>query len=264
MSTSSTGPGSKIEARGVGKVFRNGAAVVEALRKISFAVSPNEFVVLLGPSGCGKSTLLRLIAGFEQPSTGELLVDGHLVAGTDPRRGIVFQRFASFPWLTVERNIEFGLKILGINRAERVAAVRQWIQVTGLQGFEKSYPAALSAGMQQRVALARTLATKPDILLLDEPFAALDAQTRDEMQELLLEIWAEHSTTILFVTHDVREAVYLADRVLVMSRRPSTIQKDMKVDLPRPRQRNVMFSSPFGRIESELLNLIRSRASSVN
>ena len=263
MSTSSTGPGSKIEARGVGKVFRNGAAVVEALRKISFAVSPNEFVVL-GPVRLREIYVAQANSWFR--ATEHRRVASRWPSGSrhgpTPRHCIPEIRVLSLVDCRTEHRV--WAQILGINRAERVAAVRQWIQVTGLQGFEKSYPAALSAGMQQRVALARTLATKPDILLLDEPFAALDAQTRDEMQELLLEIWAEHSTTILFVTHDVREAVYLADRVLVMSRRPSTIQKDMKVDLPRPRQRNVMFSSPFGRIESELLNLIRSRASSVN
>jgi NitT/TauT family transport system ATP-binding protein len=257
--TSPVQPAWKIESREVHKAFQNGATIVEALRQVTFAIPSNEFVVVLGPSGCGKSTLLRIIAGFERPSGGELLVDGSPVTGPGPDRGVVFQSHASFPWLTVGRNIEFGLKVLNMERSERLAVVRQWIEVTGLTGFEKSYPSALSGGMRQRLAIARTLATRPDILLLDEPFASLDAQTRGGMQELLLEIWAKYRTTIVFVTHDLREAVYLADRVFVMWNRPSTIREIVSVNLPRPRPREVIFSREFAKIEAELLKLLRAQ-----
>jgi len=257
VTTSAVQPAWKIESREVHKAYENGATVVKALRQITFAILSNEFVVVLGPSGCGKSTLLRIIAGFERPSGGYLLVDGSPVTGPGPDRGVVFQSHASFPWLTVESNIEFGLKVLSMERSERFAVVRQWIEVTGLTGFEKSYPSALSGGMRQRLAIARTLATRPDILLLDEPFAALDSQSRGEMQELLLEIWAKFRTTIVFVTHDLREAVYLADRVFVMSNRPSIIQKIVNIGLPRPRRRDVIFSREFARVESELQTMLR-------
>ncbi|MFZ0774217.1 MAG: ABC transporter ATP-binding protein [Candidatus Sulfotelmatobacter sp.] len=247
----------KIEAHAVSKAFRHGATQVEALRQVSFTIAPNEFAVFLGPSGCGKSTLLRIIAGFEQPSAGELLVNGSLIIGPGPDRGVVFQTYASFPWLTVERNIEFGLSVLRMPRSQRHDVVRHWIETTGLTGFEKAYPSALSGGMRQRLAIARTLATQPDVLLLDEPFAALDAQTRSDMQEMLLHIWATHRTTVVFVTHDLREAVYLADRVLVMSPRPSAIQKIIEISLPRPRRRDIIFSREFARVESELLKILR-------
>ncbi|MBZ5623542.1 MAG: ABC transporter ATP-binding protein, partial [Acidobacteriia bacterium] len=171
-----------------------------------------EFRVLLGPSGCGKSTILRLIAGLDHPDTGEVLVKGKLVTGPGRDRGMVFQKYTSFLWLTIEQNVGYGLKINGVPQAERDQTVAKLIEQVGLSGFEKSYPDTLSGGMQQRVAIARTLALRPGVILMDEPFGALDAQTRSDMQELLLKIWDESASTILFVTHDVDEAIYLADR----------------------------------------------------
>lgn len=249
----------KIESRAVAKVFERERGGVECLRDLSFTIAENEFAVFLGPSGCGKSTLIRMIAGFEPLSAGHLLVDGNPVIGPGPDRGVVFQAYTSFPWLTVERNIEFGLRALGMVPLKRRDVVRRWIEAVGLTGFESAYPWALSGGMRQRLAIARTLATRPQILLLDEPFAALDAQTRSDMQELLLAIWARHRTTVVFVTHDLREAVYLADRVFVMSPRPSILSKVVEVRLPRPRCREIVLSREFALIEGELFDLLARR-----
>lgn len=252
----------KLEAQAVRKIFDNGGAPVEALHHISFTVTQNEFSVFLGPSGCGKSSLIRIIGGLEQTTSGNLLVEGRPVNGPGPERGVVFQTYTSFPWLTVEANIEFGLKSIRVPAVERNEIVRRWIESMGLTGFEKAYPSALSGGMRQRVAIARTLAMRPNLLLLDEPFAALDAQTRWDMQELLTNIWARHPTTVVFVTHDLREAVYLADRVFVMSPRPSTILKILKINLPRPRRREIMLSMEFRRLEAELFDLLASNSKS--
>ena len=246
----------KLEARAVHKVFHNSGNVVEALRQISFGVEREEFAVFLGPSGCGKTSLLRIIAGLEAPSKGELLVDGQPVIGPSPDRGVVFQAYTSFPWLTVEGNIEFGLKAVRMVPAERREVIRHWIEAIGLTGFEAVYPSALSGGMRQRLALARTLATRPNVLLLDEPFAALDAQTRVDMQMLLMQIGKSCHTTVVFVTHDLREAVYLADRVFVMSPRPSIVNKVVPINLPRPRCRDIILSPEFTAIEAELFGLL--------
>src|SRR5207248_9961571 len=180
----------------------------------------DEFRVLLGPSGCGKSTLLRMIAGLDRPDRGEVLVNGQPVSGPDKDRGMVFQKYTSFPWLTVADNIAYGMKINGMPEAQRRQTVERLLEAVGLSGFAKAYPDTLSGGMQQRVAIARTLALRPQVVLMDEPFGALDAQTRADMQELLLRVWAESASAILFVTHDVDEAIYLADRIYVMSARP--------------------------------------------
>jgi NitT/TauT family transport system ATP-binding protein len=254
----------KLEARAVGKAFDNGGNLVEAIHEVTFSLRHNEIAVFLGPSGCGKSSLIRMIGGIERPTKGELLLDGRAISGPGPDRGIVFQAYASFPWLTVERNINFGLKALRVPLSERCERVRTWIETVGLTGFENAYPSALSGGMRQRLALARTLATHPDILLLDEPFAALDAQTRGEMQQLLLEIWGTYRTTVVFVTHDLREALYLADRVFLMSPRPSTIRDVVEVTLPRPRPREVMLSREFICLEERLFAILRSGASRAN
>ncbi|MBZ5625065.1 MAG: ABC transporter ATP-binding protein [Acidobacteriia bacterium] len=219
-----------------------------------------EFRVLLGPSGCGKSTILRLIAGLDHPDAGEVLVHGKPVTGPGRDRGMVFQKYTSFPWLTIEQNVGYGLKINGVPPAERDQTVAKLIQQVGLAGFEKSYPDTLSGGMQQRVAIARTLALRPGVILMDEPFGALDAQTRGDMQELLLKIWDESASTILFVTHDVDEAIYLADRIFVLCSRPGTIIEDVPVPFGRPRDPSVKQRSEFRELQQHVLALLRRSA----
>jgi len=216
-----------------------------------------EFRVLLGPSGCGKSTILRLIAGLDQPDTGEVLVGGKPVTGPGRDRGMVFQKYTSFPWLTIAQNVEYGMKINGVPQAEREKTAARLIQETGLAGFEKSYPDTLSGGMQQRVAIARTLALRPGVILMDEPFGALDAQTRGDMQELLLSIWSETASTILFVTHDVDEAIYLADHIFVLCARPGTIIEDVPVPFGRPRDPSMKQRSEFHELQQHVLSCLR-------
>lgn len=227
-----------IEARNLRKVFpaRNGEAPVVAVEDVSFQVQRGEFTVLLGPSGCGKSTTLYMIGGFERPSGGALLVHGKPVAGPGPDRGIVFQDFVLFPWRTVLGNIAFGLQMMRrFSAAEIRDRANYYVRHLGLEGFENAYPSTLSGGMKQRIAIARTLATEPEFMLMDEPFAALDAQTRDKLIVDLSRIASEQNTTFIFVTHDVREAIRLADRVIVFSPRPSRIVASAPVTLPRPR-----------------------------
>jgi NitT/TauT family transport system ATP-binding protein len=244
----------RIIVRDLVKVFYDAAkgAQILALDHVSLAVRDREFVALLGPSGCGKSTLLNLVAGFEQPTSGDLLLDGRQVSQPGPDRGVVFQEFALFPWMTVSRNIEFGLQNRGIPRARREETVRRFIELIGLNGFEDRYPRELSGGMKQRVAIARVLANDPAILLMDEPFAALDALTRQAMQAQLLEAWATVRNTVLFVTHSIDEALFLSDRVAVMTARPGRIVEIIDVNLPRPRD-----------LTSEAFNDLRRRASAV-
>ena len=239
---------------------------IEALRDINFEVEDvysadgrdiGEFRVLLGPSGCGKSTILRLIAGLDRPDSGEVLFNGQPVQGPGRERGMVFQKYTSFPWLNVSDNIAYGLKINGVPVAERRRTVGELIQATGLAGFEKTYPDTLSGGMQQRVAIARTLALRPSAVLMDEPFGALDAQTRADMQQLLLSIWDETSSTVLFVTHDVEEAIYLADRIFIMSGRPGTIVEDVPVPFTRPRDVAVKQDNRFHELQAYLLSRLR-------
>ena len=215
---------------------------------------------MVGPSGCGKSTLIYLVAGFDQPSGGEIYVNDKRVESPGSDRGVVFQKVTTFPWLTVVDNIGFGLKILGVEETERRKLSMEYLELSGLQGFENEYPAGLSGGMQQRVALARSLVTNPEILLMDEPFAALDSQTRRFMQDLLVDIWEKTRKTILFVTHDVDEALLIADRVLVMSSRPGIIMDDVKVDLPRPRTFKVEFSQEYIELKKRVQNQINSEA----
>jgi NitT/TauT family transport system ATP-binding protein len=238
----------------------------QALRDINFDVEDafsadgkdiGEFRVLLGPSGCGKSTILRLIAGLDHPDTGEILVDGAPVTGPGRDRGMVFQKYTSFPWLTVAQNIEYGLKINGFPEQERRQTVARLIEDVGLAGFASSYPDTLSGGMQQRVAIARTLALRPSVILMDEPFGALDAQTRADMQELLLRIWGESASTVLFVTHDVDEAVYLADHIFVLCARPGTIMEDVPVPFGRPRDPSIKQSQQFHELQQHLLACLR-------
>lgn len=257
----------KIAVRNVGKKFRLAdGKEVEALQNINFEIEDaysregrdiGEFRVLLGPSGCGKSTLLRLIAGLDQPDSGEVLVNDHPVHGPGKDRGMVFQKYTSFPWLTVADNIAYGLKINGVTEAQRKEIVAQLIQDIGLSGFESAYPETLSGGMQQRVAIARTLALRPAVILMDEPFGALDAQTRSEMQLLLLKVWDETASTILFVTHDVEEAIYLADRIFVMSAHPGTIVEDLQVPFDRPRSLELKQRNEFHELQNYVLARLR-------
>jgi len=257
----------KIAVRNVAKTFRLAdGKQVDALQNINFEIEDaysregrdiGEFRVLLGPSGCGKSTLLRLIAGLDDPDSGEVLVNDRPVHGPGKDRGMVFQKYTSFPWLTVADNIAYGLKINGVPEAKRKEIVAQLIQDIGLSGFESAYPETLSGGMQQRVAIARTLALRPAVILMDEPFGALDAQTRSEMQQLLLKVWDETASTILFVTHDVEEAIYLADRIFIMSAHPGTIVEDVQVPFDRPRSLELKQRNEFHELQNYVLGRLR-------
>ncbi len=223
----------KLQAEHIHTVFARDGETRAVLEDINLEVIEGEFVCLLGPSGCGKSTLLSTMAGFLSPTSGTIKIDGELVQGPDPRRIFVFQERGVFPWLTVEGNIAFGL--FRLSRSERQQRVAHYVKMVGLEGFEKAYPAALSGGMKQRLEVARALAVNPDMLFLDEPFGALDSITRLIMRGELLRIWEAERKTIIFVTHDIDEAVQLADRVVVMSARPATIQQIVKIDIPHPR-----------------------------
>jgi ABC-type nitrate/sulfonate/bicarbonate transport system ATPase subunit len=214
-------------------VFKRDGKTTQVLRDVNLQVAPGEFVCILGPSGCGKSTLLSTMAGFLSPSSGEVKIDGELVTGPSPRRIFVFQERGVFPWLTVEGNIAFGL--FKLSRLERDRRIAYYVKLVGLEGFEKAYPSELSGGMKQRLEVARALAVNPDMLFLDEPFGALDSITRLTMRRELLRIWEAERNTIIFVTHDIDEAVQLADRVAVMSDRPATIQQIVTIDIPHPR-----------------------------
>ena len=228
-----------------------------ALQPTDLTVSPGEFVAILGPSGCGKSTLLRIVAGLDRPTGGTLSLDDAPITGPGPDRGMVFQSYTLFPWLTVEQNIRFGLRERGVPESEQRAIAEKFIARTGLKGFERHWPRQLSGGMQQRCALARALANDPEILLLDEPFGALDHQTRELMQELLLEIWEGDRKTVLFVTHDIDEAIFLANRVIVMSARPGRIKAEVAVPLPYPRDWTVKTTPEFGALKARLMGEIR-------
>lgn len=242
------------------KVFRNGSDSVQALEEINLNVREKEFVSILGASGCGKSTLLRIIGGLEKPSTGSVILDGKKVIEPGPDRGMVFQSYTLFPWLTVQKNIEFGLKQKGISKQECEEKSRKYVEIVGLKGFEDVYPKMLSGGMKQRVAIARALANDPEIILLDEPFGALDMQTRSLMQELLLNVWQQSKKTIILVTHDIDEAIFMADRVVVMKSRPGAIKEIIDVDLPRPRDYHVKTSLKFLEYKSRAVDLIREES----
>jgi ABC-type nitrate/sulfonate/bicarbonate transport system ATPase subunit len=233
---------------------------ITALEEVSFEVKDQEFAVLVGTSGCGKSTILRLVAGLVPPSAGRVLVDGHPIAGPGADRGMVFQAYTLFPWLTVQRNVEFGPRLRQVPAGERAAIARRYLAQVGLRGFEDVYPKELSGGMMQRVAIARALANDPAVLLMDEPFGALDAQTRTLMGELLLRVWEEAAKTVLFVTHDIEEALFLGDRVFVMTARPGRIREEIHVPLPRPRTVDVLTSDTFVSLKRQVMALIREEA----
>ncbi len=247
---------SQILVRDINKTYP-GATPVEALKGVSMEVQDGEFIALLGPSGCGKSTLLNLIAGFEKSSAGELTVGGATVHKPGPERGVVFQEAALFPWLSVWENVVFGPKIAGRPKSEYEAHAHEILEITGLSGFVKHLPVQLSGGMRQRVGIARVLTLGPQVLLMDEPFGALDAQTRLTMQELLLSVWQKYRTTVIFVTHDIDEAILLADKIYVMSARPGRIQSQMEVPIARPRTIEDTTSTEFNEMKREILRLMR-------
>ncbi|MGW8394135.1 ABC transporter ATP-binding protein [Pseudoduganella sp. HUAS MS19] len=242
-----------IDVKHVNKIFKTDNREVVALRDINLQIPQGQFVCLLGPSGCGKSTLLNAIAGFSLPSSGEITADGKLITGPGPERGMVFQEYALFPWMTVEKNIAFGLEVKGMGQAEIKQRVDQLLSMLSLSDFRNRYPKDLSGGMRQRVAIARVLALDSPIMLMDEPFGALDALTRRNLQDELLRIWSELKKTIIFVTHSIEEAIYLADRIVVMTYRPGTVKRDMIVELPRMRD---PASADFNALKRELGALV--------
>lgn len=245
-----------LEVQGLGKVFDSRRGPVEALRDINFAVRKREFVCVIGRSGCGKSTLIRILAGLETPTSGKLLVEGAEVHGPGPDRGMVFQSYTLFPWLTVKKNVMFGLQRIGVDSYNAELEAMSWIRMVGLSEFADHYPSQLSGGMKQRVAIARALANKPRVLLMDEPFGALDAQTRCTMQSYLQEIWQNVEVTVLFITHDLDEAIYLADRILVLDANPGRVQEIIDVPLPRPRSPEQFVEPRFLAVKQRLEELI--------
>ena len=247
-----------LQVRGVERRFVSPSSSTLALQATDLDVTENEFITILGPSGCGKSTLLRIVAGLDHPTAGTVQLDGRRITGPGADRGMVFQSYTLFPWLTVLDNVCFGLRERGLPRAEQEATARGFIAQVGLKGFEQHYPKQLSGGMQQRTALARALANRPRMLLMDEPFGALDHQTRELMQELLLGIWEADQTTVLFVTHDIDEAVFMASRVVVMSARPGRIKLDRPVALPHPRHYAMKTTPAFVALKAELTEAVRA------
>lgn len=246
----------KIDFRDVNRLYEVNKREFHAVRDVDLSIGDNEFVTLVGPSGCGKSTLLNMAGGLDEPSSGSVLVDGEAVRGPGPDRGVIFQQYALFPWLTVRKNVEFGLKVARVPTAERRRRAQEVIDLVGLADFADSLPKTLSGGMKQRCAIARAYAVNPNLLLMDEPFGALDALTRVRMQEQLLETWSKQRRTVLFVTHDVDEAVYLANRVVVMAARPGRIKEIIDVPLPYPRAEDMRLSPEFTEIRNRVWHAV--------
>jgi NitT/TauT family transport system ATP-binding protein len=242
----------KISFRDVVKTYPMKDGTFTALSQVSLDIADREFVTVVGPSGCGKSTLMSMAAGLVEPTSGEVLVDGVPVTGPGPDRGVIFQQYALFPWLTVRKNVEFGLKLAQLPADERRRRAERAIELVGLSDFADALPKTLSGGMKQRCAIARAYAVNPQVLLMDEPFGALDALTRVQLQDQLLDTWSQEQRTVMFITHDVDEAVYLARRVIVMAARPGRIQQVVDVDLPYPRTEEMRLSPEFGRIRNEV------------
>jgi NitT/TauT family transport system ATP-binding protein len=254
-----------LELRNVSKTFVSpDGKEFHAIRDVDLAIADEpgrgEFRVFLGPSGCGKSTILNIVAGLILPTSGQALLRGQPIRSPGPDRGMVFQSYSSYPWLTVLENVAFGLKLRGVARAERESVARSWIKRVGLEGSERKYPRQLSGGMRQRVAIARTLAVKPQIILMDEPFGALDVQTRLGMQNLINELWEEIEGTILFVTHDIAEAVYLADKIHILSAGPGRLVDEVEIDLPLHRTEEIKHTARFRELETLVLERIRLEA----
>lgn len=246
-----------LEFKNVSKVYTLGNGEVrEALKDITFSQKHNEFISLIGPSGCGKSTLIKLAAGLNSPTSGQIFEEGGILKHVRKDQGVMFQQYNLFPWLTVEKNIAFGLTLARASQKKSSVIIAHYIEVMGLQKFEHAYPKELSGGMQQRVALGRTLATNPHILLMDEPFSALDLQTKRSMHDLLLRILDHEPRTVMFVTHDYEEAVFLSDTIYVLSSHPGTIQEKIKVNLARPREARIEFSPEFMKIKKHLQEVI--------
>jgi NitT/TauT family transport system ATP-binding protein len=250
----------RIEVRNFALSYETIDGSVEAVTDTHIHVEPGEFVSIVGPSGCGKSTLLNAVAGFLTPTSGVVTVDGAEVTGPSAERGMVFQQYSLFPWKTVRENVEFGLKMRGMSRYDRERAARTLLGLAGLEAFEKHYPERLSGGMKQRVGIVRALATGPKVLLLDEPFGALDAQTRIIMQQILTNMWQRLKISVLFVTHDIDEAIFLSDRVYCMTARPGSIKAEIRIPLERPRQQSMMMSSEFLALRRGLMSLIREES----
>jgi NitT/TauT family transport system ATP-binding protein len=247
----------QIELRNISLKYESAENSVTALQDVSFGVDASEFLCVVGQSGCGKTTMLNIVAGFLKPTKGEIRISGKTVTGKGLDRGSVFQDFAQlFPWRTAQRNIEFGLEMKGISKEERAEVALRFLRLVNLEKFARSYPHELSGGMQQRVAIARALAYNPAVLLMDEPFAALDALTREEMQHFLVDVWRETNKTVIYVTHNVAEAVYLADRVIIFSPHPGTVKAQVKIALPRPRD---TLSVEFLEYQKEIVNHIVKR-----
>lgn len=252
-----------IEARNIALVFKSkDREPVTALSNFSIEVGKGEFVSIVGPSGCGKSTFLNMLLGLIKPGSGEMRINGTAITGPGQERAMVFQEFGLLPWRTVQANVELGLELKGVHAAQRAERGAELIKLVGLNGFERHYPHELSGGMKQRVGLARALATEPEVLLMDEPFAALDAQTRDLMQMELLQIWERTSKTVLFVTHSIEEAAYLSDRVIVMTARPGRTKNILKIDLPRPRDYEMRLTPEFNEIKLRIWEVLKEELTS--
>jgi NitT/TauT family transport system ATP-binding protein len=249
-----------IDVRDMGVIFGADDSKVVAVDDVSINVQPGEFVSLIGPSGCGKSTLLNIVAGFMQPTSGNAMLDGKPITGPGSDRGVVFQQYSLFPWLSVRKNVEFGLKMAGVDRHKRDTTARSLLDLAGLLAFENHYPDQLSGGMKQRIGIIRALATSPQVLLMDEPFGALDAQTRVVMQEILTNIWQQFRISVMFITHDIEESIFLSDRIYVMTARPGRIKAEIKVPLPRPRMPEMHEAPEFTNLVHRLKGLIREES----
>ncbi|RST50150.1 ABC transporter ATP-binding protein [Variovorax sp. MHTC-1] len=260
MSADNTARKGHVQIRDVSVRFGTKGQMTEAASRVSLEVEPGEFVSIIGPSGCGKSTLLNIVAGFLRPSEGEALLDGKPIGGPGADRGVVFQQYSLFPWMTVRKNVEFGLKMQGLGQNQREAAARSLLGMTGLLAFENHYPEQLSGGMKQRVGIVRALATSPQVMLMDEPFGALDSQTRAVMQEILTNMWQQLQLSVLFITHDIEEAIFLSEKVYVMTARPGRIKAEIPIPLPRPRTSEMTASPTFQALVRQLKALIREES----
>lgn len=249
-----------IEVRDLNISFKARSGTVQAVKSVSIDVHPGEFVSLIGPSGCGKSTLMNAVAGFTRTNSGTLTLDGKSIEGPGADRGVVFQQYSLFPWMTVRKNVEFGLKMQGMAQSQRQTQARTLLGLAGLLAFEDHYPSQLSGGMKQRVGIVRALATSPQVLLMDEPFGALDSQTRSVMQEILTNMWQRLRLSVLFITHDIEEAIFLSDRIYVMTARPGRVKAEIVVPLPRPRKPEMMDTPEFGALIRDIKKLIREES----
>jgi NitT/TauT family transport system ATP-binding protein len=249
----------KIEFRNLTKTFGEGDHLFTAINNLNLQIRDGEIVTVVGPSGCGKSTAMNIVAGLTDVTSGECLVDGKAVNGPGPERGVIFQQYALFPWLTVRENVEFGLRIKGLGREERKTRALHYLELVGLKNFSEAYPKTLSGGMKQRCAIARAYAVNPSLLLMDEPFGALDALTRVKLQDQLLETWSQDKRTVMFITHDVDEAVFLAHRVIVLAANPGRLQEIIEIDLPFPRNDDVRLSSKFTSLRNKVWRAVYHR-----